>query len=616
MKKGKPERVREKYDVVVAGGGMAGLCAALASARNGAKTVLVQARPVLGGNASSEIRMHICGASENGKKPELEESGIVLELMLENKSRNDSFNYSAWDMVLWSAAKAEKNLTLRLNAAVDACREKDGKIAGISAYQQTTEKRYEIEGKIYIDATGNGTLGYFAGAEYKTGSESRKEYGEKDAPEEANGYRMGNSILFRAVDRGRPVKFAPPRFAKKYSERDLRYRAHSPVLPKGLAEMESEEYLRLAAFGSSTIRYGYWWIELSGKTENIIGEYEEIRDELEAAVYGVWDHIKNGGDHGAENYELDWVGFLPGVRESRRLVGDYVLTENDVLANRRFADDVAYGGWAIDVHTPNGLQDVDEPPSKTIAFEGSYGIPYRCYYSKNIENLMMAGRNISASKLAFASARVMGTCAIGGQAAGTAAAMCVKYRCTPRELGEKIKELQQQILKDGGFIPGVENEDGKNLARSAEITASTEKDGKQARNVIEGPARQWEGKPRCWESDGMSEKGEWLKLCWKERRTVREVRLTFESNFNYAVKITMSDKRQAQQREGVPPELVKDYTVSLTEKGEIKASRKIEGNHQRLNEITFSETECDGVLIHILATNGYPDAVVNEVRIY
>ena len=159
---------------------------------------------------------------------------------------------------------------------------------------------------------------------------------------------------------------------------------------------------------------------------DIIEDAEDIRDELIKCVYGVWDHLKNGGDHGAQNLDLDWVGIVPGYRESRRLEGDYILTENDIRANRIFPDAVAYGGWAMDIHTPGGLHDLDRQPSNVLNFEGAYTIPYRCYYSRNMENLMMAGRDISASKIAFSSVRVMGTCAIGGQAVGTAAAMAVQ----------------------------------------------------------------------------------------------------------------------------------------------------------------------------------------------
>lgn len=155
---------------------------------------------------------------------------------------------------------------------------------------------------------------------------------------------------------------------------------------------------------------------------------EEICDELLRSIYGVWDHLKNGGDHGAQNLDLGWVGIVPGYRESRRLEGDYLLNENDVWANRLFPDAVAYGGWAMDEHTPGGLRDLDKLPSRILNFSGIYTIPYRCYYSRNVDNLMMAGRDISASKMAFGTTRLMGTCSIGRQAVGTAAAMAVARR--------------------------------------------------------------------------------------------------------------------------------------------------------------------------------------------
>ena len=185
---------KAEYDVVVIGGGMAGICAALASARHGARTALVHDRHVLGGNASSEIRMHICGASENLAKPELEESGILHEIMLDNKSRNDYFNYSIWDMVLFTAVKSQPHLTVYLNTAMEDCRMEGNEIREIDAYQLTTETHWQIRGNIFIDCTGNATLGYYAGAEYRTGSEGRAEFNEPDAPEQANNDRMGNTL--------------------------------------------------------------------------------------------------------------------------------------------------------------------------------------------------------------------------------------------------------------------------------------------------------------------------------------------------------------------------------------------------------------------------------------
>ena len=601
------------YDVVVVGGGMSGICTAIASARNGAKTALIHARHVLGGNASSEICMHICGASDNMKKPELEEGGILYEIMLDNKSCNDYFNYSVWDMVLFKKVKGQKNLTTYLNTVMDNCTVSGDRICSITAYQQTTETRYIIEGKIFVDCTGNSTLGYLAGAEYRTGSEAKSELGEPDAPDTPNNDRMGNTLLFKAVDRGRSVNFKRPEFAKVFTEEDLKYRTHSKLQKAQVKEGADAAYLHSATVGSAQVDYGYWWIELSGKKEDIIDEYEEIRDELVSCIYGVWDHLKNGGEHGAENYDLEWVGMLPGMRESRRLAGDYILTESDILENRLFDDAVAYGGWPMDIHTPNGLYDFDELPSRVIAFDGAYTIPYRSYYSKNIKNMMMAGRNISASRLAMSSTRVMGTCAIGGQAVGIAASMCVKYDCTPRDILSRIDELKQELLKEDCYIPNTCNNDKNDVARRAIVTASSELSGCNAENVINGVSR---GDKNIWISSGISEKGETISLDLGRDCEISEVRLTFDANFSHPIKLTMSKVRQSQQRIGVPPELVKDYTVTLWKDNKKVAERVIKDNVQRLNVIEFEPTLCDKVTVTVHSTNGTENARIFEIRIY
>ncbi len=159
----------------------------------------------------------------------------------------------------------------------------------------------------------------------------------------------------------------------------------------------------------------------------------------------MWDHLKNVGDHGIENYDLDWVGMIPGYRESRRLEGDYILTENDVRSNRVFPGAVAYGAWPMDIYVRGGILDFDKYPSQVFNYDGYFSIPYRCYYSSDVPNLMMAGRDISTSKMAFGATRVMGTCAVGGQAVGTAAAMAVQRGCTPRDVELfHIAELQQK----------------------------------------------------------------------------------------------------------------------------------------------------------------------------
>ena len=553
-----------EYDVVVIGGGMSGICAALAAARHGARTALVHDRHVLGGNASSEIRMHICGASENLAKPDLEESGILHEIMLDNKSRNDYYNFSIWDMVLFSTVKRQKNLTVYLSTAMESCEMGEGStIRSIDAYQLTTETHWKISGKVFIDCTGNATLGYYAEAEFRTGSEGRDEFGEPDAPGQPNKERMGNTLLFKAVDRGHPVAFKKPDFARTFTEEELKYRTHSAVHGAQIKGEVDKAYVRMTSFSTSSVDYGYWWIELPGETDDIIDEYEQIRDELVSCIYGIWDHLKNGGDHGAENYDLEWVGMLPGSREGRRLIGDYILNENDILSNRQFEDAVAYGGWPMDIHTAKGLYDFDELPSRVISFDGAYTIPYRSYYSKNISNLMMAGRDISASKMAMGSTRVMGTCAVGGQAVGTAAALCIKYDCDPRGAQEHMRELQQMLLKDDAYIPGIWNEDPKDLARRAKVTATSAREGCPPENVINGISRDEDGHRNLWISGKGRTEGEMLTLHLADRQPVSEVHLTFDSNFHYPIKITLSRKRQAQQRIGVPPELIRDYTVTL-----------------------------------------------------
>lgn len=612
------ERFKEEsYEVVVVGGGMAGLCAAMSSARHGARTALVHARPVLGGNASSEIRIHISGACQSLKQPDYEETGLLYELMLENKAQNDFFNYSIWDMVLHQKAKEEKNLTLYLNTSMYDCETDGNRITAIDCFQETTEMRYKIKADIFVDATGNGTLGYYAGAEFRQGSESKAETGEPHAPEKANNERMGNTILMKAVNEGHPVKFTPPSFAKHLTEEQLRYRVHSKTMKVDSSMApDPQEWLRLSAFSCAAVDYGYWWLELMGDGDDIIPDFESIRDDLMAYAYGIWDHIKNGGDHGAENYRLEWVGALPGMRESRRLMGDYILTESDILDHKIFDDAVCYGGWCVDLHAPHGLLDFDLLPSDCHHFTGVYTIPYRSYYSKNIDNLMMAGRDISTTKLGLASTRIIGCCAIGGQAVGTAAALCRKYNCDPRALAPHIKELQQLIMKDDGFLPGFRNEDKNDKALNAEFLASSNIKGGEPSNVSNGISRKLGASLNAWVSDGISENGETLIMKFSKPETIKQLRLTFDSDFRYPIRITMSANRQGQQRIGIPAELVKDYTVELVKAGKTVKTIEVKNNHQRLNVLDFEPTVCDSVRVNVRSTNGADRVTVYEVRAY
>ena len=607
-----------KYEVVVVGGGLAGVCAAIAAARKGARTAIIQNRSMFGGNASSEIRMHIVGANSHGAKKNLGETGILLEILLANKRRNPYASFPVFDSVIWEKVHFQENLESFLNTNMDDVILEGKKIKAVVCHQNSTETEYTIYGDIFVDATGHGTLATMCGATGRMGSEGRDEFKEPDAPEEPNSDTMGNTLLFSAVDRGEPVKFVCPEWANHYTEEDLKYREHANSIAShmegGKLTKFEEGSGRLPHF--SNVDSGYWWIELGGEDEDIIRDGEKIRDELLKCVYGVWDHLKNVGNHGVENLELDWVGFVPGYRESRRIEGDYLLNEKDVLANRIFPDAVAYGGWQMDQHVRRGLLDTDKIPSQILNFNGCYTIPWRCYYAKDLENVMLAGRDISTTKMAFGSTRVMGTCAVGGQAVGTAAAMAVRYGCTPRQIGEHMEELQQELLRDDCYIPGYRNTDPQDLARTAQISATSAREGFAPEKVINGVSRDENGIRNMWSSDGISPEGETLTLKLASVKKVSQVRLTFDSNFNYPIKITLSKKRQLQQRIGVPPELVKDYTVTLWRGEQKMAAQKVTENDQRQNVVTFEPTECDKVTITIHTTNGEKDVHIYEVRVY
>ena len=618
----KPVRCLEKrFDVVVIGGGLSGVCAAVASARGGARTAIVQARSVFGGNGSSEIKMHIVGAGCHMAKSNNSETGILMELLLENKRRNPYHAFPVWDSVLWEKVRFQENLESFLNTAVSDVEMEGDRIAVAVCYQNTTETAFRLSAGIFIDATGHGTIGVLAGAESRKGSESRREFGEPTAPEEANGYTMGNTLMFQAVDRGEPVRFVKPSWAYGFSEEDLKHRHHyncSAAFADGgvFTEFKEGDAKSLPEF--STMDAGYWWIELGGDRADIIAEGEEIRDELLKCVYGVWDHIKNCGDHGAANYDLEWVGMVPGYRESRRLVGDYLLNENDVRGNRVFEDAVAYGGWPMDGHVPGGIMAFRIYPSKIYNFDGVYTIPYRCFYSRNVPNLMMAGRDISTTKMAFGSTRVMGTCAVGGQAAGTAAALAVRHGCTPRELGTRhIAELQQTLLKEDCYIPGLSNSDPADLARAASVAATSHIPGCGPEQVQSGVTRMVDGKSNCWESKPLAAGAQSLALTLAKPAVLKEIRLVFDPNLTQDIMPSITSIVKERQVKGMPPELVKDYSLTLYRGGRKVHSLEVRDNCRRLNVLAVpGGIEADRVEATVQSTYGHPSARIFEVRIY
>ena len=450
----------DSFAVVVVGGGLAGVCAAIASARSGARTALVHDRPVLGGNASSEIRVPPAGAGYH--TPFAMETGIVYELVLADRARNHDavgtgLANSLWDLTLYEAVRDEPNLTLFLNTHVAETEVREGRLTAVRGTQLGSETRWRIAGGMFVDASGDGVVGAAAGCRYRVGQEARSEYGESFAPEEAWTHTLGSSLHFRARDVGRPVDFAPPVWAERFPE-CMPHRPH--------AYFEG----------------GYWWIEL-GWPQDTVRDNEALRDELLAHVLGVWDHIKNRCPHTREtarNWVLDWIGMLPGRRESRRFVGAHVLTQNDLQDGGAFPDTVGFGGWEIDDHTREGMRDLAKKPSfegvnHWLYFVRPYGVPLRSLHAAEVPNLLFAGRCLSASRLAFNSLRVMLTLGALGQAAGTAAALCAAAGVGPAGLAaEQIRALQRQLLREDVFLPGIVNDDPADWARAATATATSE----------------------------------------------------------------------------------------------------------------------------------------------
>ncbi|MHC1695815.1 MAG: FAD-dependent oxidoreductase [Eubacteriales bacterium] len=423
--------IEHRADFCVVGGGLAGICAAITAARHGARVVLIQDRPVLGGNASSEVRMWIRGAHGKGMR----ECGILEELALENQYRNPTLNFSIWDSVLYGAVSAEDNITLLLNCSVLDAVVKDGRVVSVTGWQSTTQSYHTVYGDIFADCSGDSVLAPLTGAEWRMGREASDEFGEGHAPVQADKKTMGMSCLIQARQTSRPVSYTPPEWARRFDRDSFPFRLNTSN--------------KTAWQGDN-----FWWMELGGE-HNSISDTEKLRHELLKVAFGVWDYIKNSGDLEAECWELAWVGFLPGKRESRRYVGDHILTQGEVEAGGKFPDIIAYGGWSMDDHHPAGF-DTREKPTIFHPAPSPYGIPYRCLYSKNIENFMFAGRNISVSHMALSSTRVMATCALLGQAAGTAAALAVRLGKTPRQVGEEhISLLQQILMEDDCWLPGI-----------------------------------------------------------------------------------------------------------------------------------------------------------------
>lgn len=425
------------------------MCAALAAARLGIDTILVHNRPVLGGNSSSEIRVWTRGATGAGNLFS-EEMGVLGILKMRNLYTNPQFNPIFWDEVLLDAVLGQENITLLLNTNVERMECSDGCIKQISGVQQASEIEYILEGKMFIDATGDGILGEQSGVPYQVGNciydgENRKQQKEL----------LSSSILYYVKDAGEPVSFVPPDYAY-----DMGY-IESLVNKGGRIISEKQT-------GSDC-----WWFEYGG-FQNTISDSQQITIELKKLVLGIWNYIKNSGKYPeAENCTLEWLGSIPGKRESRRMVTQYLLSKQDIFDSREFEDGAFYGGWYMDFHPPGGLNSNEENCTQIPV--SIYQIPLRCLYNAKVKNLLLAGRNIGTRQEAFSTSRVMNTCALSGQAAATLAWKCIREKKDPADLSKvEIKEIIETLLREDMFIPGKKGEGENDLARNAVISASSE----------------------------------------------------------------------------------------------------------------------------------------------
>ncbi|MBW3597351.1 MAG: FAD-dependent oxidoreductase, partial [Planctomycetes bacterium] len=586
-------------DVLIAGGGPAGVCAALAAARNGAKVVLAQDRSRLGGNSSSEVKMHVVGANMHTGRPGWREGGIIEELRLDDAANNRQRCWEMWDLLLYDKLVSEPNITLLLDTALYAAEVKDSRIERVMCRCDKTEHLYRVTAKIFADCTGDARLAIEAGATTRWGHESREEFNEPLAWETATRETLGSSVLFTARDFGEPMPYKPPHWARKLEEKHLRFRG----------------------VGKNAWEYGYWWIEWGGKTDTI-RDNERIRFELLSIVTGVWDYIKNSGKFPeSETWAMDWVGMMPGKRESRRIEGDHILTQQDLLGlGGDFKDAVAIGGWGLDEHPPGGFDDYDKRPFVSIRLPEVYNIPLRALYSRDIANMFMAGRNASCSHVAFTSTRVMATCAVMGQAAGTAAALCSRYGITPRQLYQddrRLVELQQTLLRDDQTIKNLKNEDPADLARGAKVSASGVWQEAKADNVLNGSVRDMYGEVGNRWIGEMTDGGAWLELAWDKPQRIGRVQLTFDSGFHRELTLTSSDTHNSHMIRAPQPETVRDYTIiAKTADGKEVTVAEVRDNHQRLCPHKFEPVEAKSLHIHINDTNGSETARIYEVRCY
>lgn len=590
------EKLAIECDVCVVGGGLSGVCAAIAAARGGAKTVLAQNRSRLGGNSSSEIRIHPLGISP--AREGFREGGILEELKLENAVRNPQRSWEMWDLLLYEKCVAEPNLTLMLDTSVYLADTENGRVKSAYLRCDLTQKIFKVDAKYFVDATGDAVLARLSGCSVMFGRESSKKFGEPLADMYEEGGLLCSSILFNAVKHDRPMPFKAPDWAIKVTDEDMRWR--NPT-HDGFA-------------------YGYWFISYGGLFDTI-KDNEAIRHENLSIVLGVWDYIKNSGKYPeSANYAMSFVGMIPGKRDSYRIVGEHLLTQMDLegdWAKRR--DQIAVCGWKMEDQPSAGFFEKKKKPVVHAGKISVYNVPLASYIAKDADNLLMAGRHISCSHLAMTSIRIINTCAVGGEAVGTCAAKCVRENADLKKLcadEKKVGELQQELLKNGNVIVGIKCDNPDDLAAKARVSASDELPEAPAKNLKSGFAYDLRGKTdNRWQAD-ISKKPS-ARFEWDSPAELSQVFVNLDAG-NRLVTMSIA-KFAASIPEMWEPqkELLRDFDLAAElPDGTRKTLAQVRGNYQKLVKISFPKERVKAIELKCLATNGSPKASVFQVQAF
>lgn len=581
-------------EIVVCGGGLAGVCAAVSAARHGSHVILIQDRPMLGGNTSSEMRMGIVGVKED----QCQEAGILEEMQCRNFYFNPLQRYTLWDDVIYSTVIEEPNIKLLLNTTVEDVVMDGDRIAAVKCWNSNNYTHYNISGKLFLDCTGDGIL-RLSGARFRRGTEAREEYNESFLSSKgASSNTMGNSILLQLRKTTEHHPFIAPEWAYHFTADDFDYDTPKSTIP-------GQKYNYKIIWRAHD--NNFWWIESSGVKFDTIFDANEIQLELKKIAYGIWEYMKNNVEQCRE-YDLDWIGAIPGKRESTRYVAPYTLTQDDVVSGGHFEDVVAYGGWTLDDHNPNGFMNKGLASIEYTVPQG-FGIPYDCLYSINVPNLMFAGRDISASHLAFSATRVMATCALIGQAVGTAANMVIEKNTTPAGIRtDYIAELQDRLEQDDCMLP-------YRWRKVSDLTlaAKTLAENEPLRNGID---REWDGEDNgAYAAPGAVN----LTYTWDKPVTVESARFIFDSDFKVRGK-RMRKLEATTERVPMPSEMVRNFQVQVRVPATSRKARKanasdpaagewvtvaeVRDNYRRLVNVHFDAVQTDAVRIVVDSTWG------------